>query len=250
MDRIVSLLAVASLSVLLSLATLTNARADEKQAKQILEEVVRAHGGATSLAKLAVSSRTDTGNLYLGGKEVPFVSQVTRSLPDRVRLDMTIDKKINTLIILNSDKAWQREGRSAAAAMGETRRLEFREEAFVWYLATIAPLAQAEFTLDSLPEMMINGELAVGLLVKRKGYADSKMWFTKRNHLLTRIERTATEAGIKVEKEYNYSSHKSFSGLTLPTKESITVNGRKFNDYTISDYKLLEKVDDKTFAKP
>ena len=76
------------------------------------------------------------------------------------------------------------------------------------------------------------------------------MYFRKRNGLLVRIDRRAVEAGLEVNKEYVYSDYKELSGVLLPTKAVVTVNGRKVTEMTISNYTFPAKIDASEFKKP
>src|SRR5262249_36965147 len=94
----------------LFLALPVAARGDDKEVKEVLERAIKAHGGAAVLAKSAQMKRTDSGTQAVLGKQLPFTSQVVRSLPDRVRLQIEIDRSIKTLIVLDGDKAWESQG--------------------------------------------------------------------------------------------------------------------------------------------
>src|SRR5262249_29689439 len=110
------------------------AAANEKEAQAVVERAIKAQGGADALSKALVCKRTDTGKQALAIGETPFVSQVTRSLPERVRLQVELDKRIKTTLVLDGDKGWQREGNAPAAQLPASRVKEWREEAYVWWL--------------------------------------------------------------------------------------------------------------------
>src|SRR5262249_7453098 len=107
------------------------ARGGEKEARALLERAIKAHGGEAALKKARVCKRVDTGTQASGARDIPFVSKVTRSLPGRVRLEIEVDKKIQTVIVLDGDKGWQR-GSGPSAPMTRVRQKEVREEAYVW----------------------------------------------------------------------------------------------------------------------
>lgn len=224
--------------------------ATEKEARVILDRAIKAHGGADALARALLCKRTDSGTQTVVTREVPFVSQVTRSLPDRVRLQIELDKKITTTLVLDGVKGWQTEGDGPASNLGLARIKEMREEAYVWWLTTLTPLTKPGFTLSALPRSTVDGEAMVGIKVVRKGYADTKLYFRERSGLLAKIERRTSEGGTIVDKEYLYSSYKEYSGLTVPTREIVKVNGRKYTEFTSTNYSFPAKLDAGTFTKP
>jgi hypothetical protein len=236
--------------VLTALALAMPVAATEKEARAILEKGIKAHGGAAALEKALVCKRTDTGMQSLGTRDVPFVSQVTRSLPDRVRLQIELDKKINTTLVLDGNKGWQSEGGAAATGLPPSRVRELREEAYVWWLSTLIPITRKGFKLSTVDSIKIDGEPAVGIKVIHKGHADTRLYFLERNGLLARIDRRTAEGGVQVDKEYLYGGYKEISGLTVPTKETVKVNNRKHTEFTISNYSFPGKLGAGAFARP
>jgi hypothetical protein len=233
----------------LLLVLTASVRASEKEARELIERAIKAQGGAAALTKAQQCKRSDAGTQTVLGRDMPFTSQVSRSLPDRVRLQLELDKKVKTTIVLNGLKAWQTEG-AAAVQLLPPRVKELREEAYVWWLTTLVPLTKEGFTLSTVPDIKVDGEPAAGIKVARKGHADTRMYFLKRNGALVKIERRVSEAGLTVDKEYLYSGYKDFNGVKLPTKERVNVNKRKWTEFTISDYSFPSSFDLTTFSKP
>jgi hypothetical protein len=239
--------APAALLALFALAG--TALAGNNEAREIVERAIKAQGGEAALARAQQCTRKDVGTQALLGREVPFVTQVTRSLPDKLRLKIEVDRRFESTIVVDGDKGWQSEG-GPAVQMAPQRLKEVREELYLWWLTTLVPLTRPGFTLSTLPDTKVEGEAAAGVKVVHKGHADTKMYFLKRNGLLAKVERRAPEAGLTVDKEYFYSSYKEHAGVKLPTKEVVKVNGRKWTEFTISDYAFPAKLDAKAFAKP
>ena len=226
------------------------AAGDKEDAKAILDRAIRAHGGAEALAKAAQCTRTDTGTQDIAGKDTSFVSAVTRSLPDRVRVKVELDKRISTTLVLDGNKGWYQEGETPAIPLPAARLKEMREETYAQWLTTLVPLTRPGFTITVLPKVKIESESAVGLLVSRKGNADTKMYFLERNGLLAKVERRVSEGGATVDKEYLFGGFREFDGVTLPTREVVSINGRKYTTVSISGYKFPEKFEAGTFSKP
>jgi hypothetical protein len=238
-------------AVVLTLTVLAApAAANEKEAKAILERAIKAHGGAAALEKASQCKRTDTGTQAVLARDLPFVSKVTRSLPERVRLEIELDKRVSSTLVLDGNRGWQAEAGGPSAPLPAQRVRELREEVYVSWLATLAPIAKPGFTLSTIDKVKIDGEPAVGIRVVRRGYADARLYFLERNGLLAKIERRVSEAGREVEKEYVYSGYKEFDGATLPTKETVKVNREKFTEFTISNYSFPDKLGAGTFARP
>lgn len=238
------------LAVLLLAVLGPAASATEAEARLIVEKAIKAHGGEKALAKTAIAKRTDTGTQAVLTREVPLVSQVSRNLPDRIRLQLEVDRKFSTTLVLNGDKGWQSEGSGPASTLPPGRVRELREEAYVWWLTTLLPLTRPECKLSTVPDIKIDGEPAVGIKVVRKGNADTRLYFLKRNGLLVRIERRTPEGGVDVNKEYSFGGYKEIDGVTIHTRESVKINGRKWTEFTISNYSFPAKIDAAQFSSP
>jgi hypothetical protein len=220
----------------------------EKEAKEILQRAIKAHGGVKALTKAAQMRRRDIGTHTTLTGTLKFSSEIVRSLPDRIR--WTVDTgQIKITSVLNGNKAWESAGGPAVEIL-PARLQELRDEAYVEWLTTLVPLTKTGFTLSSLPKTKVGGEAAVGIKVVRKGSPGVRLYFLESNGLLAKAQREAKEADLKVDKEYLYTVYKEFDGVKLPTKQSVLINGKKFTEFASGDVSFPARLDDKTFAKP
>jgi hypothetical protein len=238
---------VAIVSGMVFLAPTGLGAGDRDKALAVVEQAIKAHGGADALNKAQTRSRTGRGELTLSGN-IPFKAEEIVSLPERCRTVLEATG-VRRVIVLNGDKGWMLSG-GASQEMNKELLSELREEPYVWWLATLTPLQKDEFELTPLPDAKVNGEDASVLKVSHRGHVDVRMFFDKKTGLLVKIARRAREAGISLDKEYAYSDYKEYEGVKLPTKEITTVNGKKLSEVKFADYQLLSKVEDKTFDKP
>ena len=239
-------------TVAAALVLLTAARGyagDREDALAVVEQAVKAHGGADALAKARTAVRSGEGVVYQGGKEAAFTDEMTWDLPGRWRDAVEIQKAIRFTIAVDGDKGWQSVGGTAADA-GPERLRELREEMYVLWLETLTPLTKGGFDLAPLPGAKVNGRAAAGVRASSKGHADAKLYFDARTHLLVKVARAAEEAGLNLDKEYLLDGHKEFDGVTLPTHVVETLDGKKSSELTSASYKFLPKADDSLFAKP
>ncbi len=237
------------LGVALLLLLTVPASAGEKEARELLERAIKARGGAEALTRAQQYKRSESGTRVIAGRDQPFTSQVTCSLPDRIRLQIELTKTLKAVVVLDGEKGWQTLG-SPTIELPPRRVKEIREEAYVWWLTTLVPLTKSGFTLSTIADTKVEGEEAEGIKVVHKDHPDTRMYFLKRNGLLAKIERQASEAGLSVDKEYLYSAYKDFDGVKLYTKEVMKVNGRKETEVTVRECSFPAKLDEGTFAKP
>jgi hypothetical protein len=223
---------------------------EQEDALALVEQAIKAHGGADALTKAQTLVRTGVGSVSVPDKPQPFTDEWTWHLPDQLRFSIEVDKKFRIITVVNGDKGWQNTGGQTMELTGELLR-ERRDEMYVLWLATLTPLKKDDVKLSLLPEIKVNDEPAVGVQAKSKAAPDGiNLYFDKKTHLLVKIQRRARQSGVAVDKEYVYSDHKEFDGVKLPTKLVELINGRKFSEITKATYKLQTKFDDATFAKP
>jgi hypothetical protein len=243
---------VTSLAVLLAVAL--PARADDRAAAlAVVEEAIKAHGGADALGKMRTVVRKSAGRMTVDDKEVLFADESTVQLPERWRVEAELragEQKLHLLQVVNDDKGWQSTG-GAVAELSAERLKELHEDGYARWLTTLLPLTKdPSLRLVPLPEMKVNGEPARGVKVSSKGHADVSLYFDKQSRLLVKMERQALEGGAPVAREETYTGYKEFDGVKLPTKIVQTADGKTLNEITEAAYKFPPKVEETTFAKP
>jgi hypothetical protein len=223
--------------------------ADRAAALAVIEKAVKAQGGADGLTRAAVAGREGKGTVSVPGSEATFTTEEVYNLPmqSRVKID---GNKIRIVQVLNGDRGWKLSAGGGAIEMDRASLTWTQEEAYVWWLATLAPLLKDGFELDVLPATKVNGRPASGVKVTARDRPDVSLYFDTESGLLVKIARRAKEAGVPVDKEYSYSDYKDVDGVKVPGKEVIHINGRKFSEVQYSDYKFLRKPDESAFARP
>jgi hypothetical protein len=222
--------------------------ADRDKALAVVEQAIKAHGGAKALTKAQMRSRTAQGILALAGN-TPFTAEEIVSLPHRSRSELVVGRN-RQVLVLNGDKGWVLPAGGAVQEMTKELLAESREESYVWWLMTLVPLQKKEFELKPLADAKVNDRAAAVVKVSSKGHPDATLFFDKKTGLLVKISRRVTRAGLPIDKEYFYADHKDFDGAKLPVKELRTINGKKEVEVRFTACKLLSKIDDTTFGKP
>jgi hypothetical protein len=219
------------------------------EAREVVDKAIKAHGGAEVLARAALAVRDGKGVVTLFGKDMPFTDEWVLNLPDRVRFELTIEKQDKMIHVLNGTRAWRNQG-GLTEELPRERVDEIREEAYVLWLATVAPLKQDTFTLNALPDATVAGKKASVVKVSSKGHFDALLYFDKDTGLLMQIKRRAREAGLTLEKTYQFSGHKDTDGGKLPDRIIESIGGKKFSEVNSIRYQFLRKPDEQLFAKP
>jgi hypothetical protein len=244
-----TILATAMMCGCLFVTTAPVSAGDREDALAIIDRAVKAHGGADALAKVRTAVRAGEGVLFQGDTKTPFTDELMLNLPNQWRDSVVIDKKVHFAMAVNGEKGWQAVS-GTVTEIGPARLKELREEIYILGLETLAPLQKPGFDLTPLPEIKIADRPAIGVKVSSKGHADAKLYFDNQTHLLMKIERSAQEAGLKLNKEYLFGDYKDFDGVKLPTRQVELLEGKEVMELTSASYKFPSKPDETVFAKP
>jgi hypothetical protein len=238
------------LAIIVVVVLATPCYADERgDALALVNRGITAHGGAEALGRAARLNRVARGVMTLAGNEAPFSDQMLLHLPQRMRLEVDAGRT-RMVLVVDGDKGWQSTG-GAAVPLSAERVVELREELYALWLATLVPLAAEKgLALAPLPETKVNGRPAAGVKVSRKGASDVRLYFDRDTGLLVKMERSAREGGLTLDKEYLFSEHQPFDGVRLPTKQVELLGGKKFAEITSAVYRRLGRVGDDEFGKP
>jgi hypothetical protein len=241
-----------ALPLALAATATIRARADDRQAREVIDQAIRSAGGEYRLLRTQAMTRTAKGVLFFFGQETPFSTQLTIAFPDRLRDRIEVEanrQKTEIVHVLNRDQGWR-------AAHGKTMEMtkseveELKEEAYVLWLTTLVPLRDKEFTLTSLADTKIDNRPAAVLQVARKDHFDAKLFFDKQTNVLAKLERTGRDAGLPVTKEYLFGGHREWNGIRMATRQTTFANGKKTEELTTTSYEFLDRLPDGTFAKP
>jgi hypothetical protein len=227
--------------------------AGPEEARDVIEQAIRAQGGPAALERTARMVRTAKGRLSSFGADSPFTNEIVAELPDRCRwtfhLELKDGQKLRVLLVIDKDKGWRASG-GVAKELGKEELDDLREEAYAAWVSTLLPLRDQRFTLSPLPEADVEGRKAAGVRVSSKARGDVQLYFDKQTHLLLKVARQAREAGLDTLKEYRFSDYKDFDGVKLPTREVDFANGKKIAEVTVTGYQFPKTLDENAFGRP
>ncbi len=219
------------------------------EARAIVESAVKAHGGKAALVKAATFQRTGSGAVHLPGSKQTFTDVIVAQLPDRVRITVELEGGLKVTTVLDGKTGWKGlPGRSVPLPAESVAELQ--EEAYVQWIATLAPLLGDAFTLSPAGEAERNGKKCVGVQVAHKGHHDAYLWFDRESKLLQAIDKETVEGGVKLRKRYQFTDHKDFGGVKVATKLVESLNDRPVTEVTIKEFRALDRVDEESFGRP
>ena len=223
-------------------------RGDEAKAKKLIEQSLKATGGAEKIAKVPASTFKERGTYYGQGDGLPYEGVYSVHLPDKFSMEIQGVFKL----VFNAKQGWTRMGNETKEMTADELAIQ-KGNAYHGWVASLLPLKDKDFKLSYFGIEKIDGKEAEGVSVAREGRSTVTLFFDKQSHLLVKSTATAksTEQGNKeVSEEIWYKDFKAIEGIQSPTKMLIHRDGKKFVESEVFDEVRHEKLDDSLFAKP
>jgi hypothetical protein len=230
------------------------ARADDKEANAILDKAIKALGGEEKLSKAKAFSWKAKGTITFMGSDNEFTSQATAAGLDRYRSEFEGDfggNKVKGLTVLNGDKGYRKFGEMGGEMNEQALATEKRALYLMLAPMTLVPLKGKGFTIEKAGEEKVGDKAAVGLKITGPDKKDFKLFFDKETGLPAKlVAKVAGFMGQDFTQEILYGGFKEFGGIKKATKLEAKRDGEKFMTQEITEFKVLPKVEDKTFAMP
>ncbi len=228
---------------------------DAKDSKAIIDKAIKALGGQEKLTKaLQGSTSKEKGTISFGGSDNEMALESTISGLDHYRAKFTGEfggNKIEGVTVLAGDKGWR-------SFMGQEMEMDkdavANEKRMVYLNALsrlVIPATEKGFKVEAAGEEKVGDKPAVVLKITGPDGKDCKMSFDKETGLpVKQVAKVNNFMGEEVTQETTYSNYKDMSGIKKATKIVIKHNGEKLMEMEATEFKILDKVDPKTFEKP
>jgi beta-lactamase regulating signal transducer with metallopeptidase domain/tetratricopeptide (TPR) repeat protein len=226
-------------------------------ADAIINKGIKALGGEAALAKAkATTSKIKGGNFFSGDYTGEFKIEETTDGLDRMRstFEANFDgNKFTRVTVIDGDKGWFREGEMEVVEL-EGQKLADQKWGTFWQSvpSTLVELRNSKFKIEAVDDEEVDDEPAAGVKVTGPEGKDFTIYFDKKTGLPVKAVADMPDPespGQDYTHETYYSDYKDFGGIKRATKVEITRDGETIVKMELVDFKVLDKVDDKTFAK-
>jgi len=244
------------------------AKDEQAEAEAILDNAIKAVGGQEKLTKLTsfVLKLKRKSTPRPDGAALETAIDISYEFPDRKRTETIREvggTKTTFLQILDGDKGWlSSRGTTREMTVVQTARL--RTEQFAEFPMRQLLLYKGKgYKLTTLGESKVEEKRVVGVKVSSEGNPDTRLFFDKDTGLLLKRESELNRAvpaggGVPaggeepkpVTVEIIYEDYKEAAGVKYPTKTTRFQRGQKVTEDEVTELKVVEKFDEKTFAKP
>ena len=236
------------------MAPVNSARADEQEAKAVLDKAIKAIGGEEVLGKAKVLTWKAKGTITFGDNDNEFTSQTTAQGLDRSRSEFEGEFNGNTVkgvTVIDGDKGWRKFGDDAMELDDDEVAREKRNLYLQIVPVLLVPLKGKGFKVESAAEEKVGDKPASVLKVTGPDGKDFTISFDKESGLPVKTVATVTGfQGEEFTQETTFADYKDFGGIKKATKLESKRDGERFVEAEVTEFKVLEKAEPETFAEP
>ena len=244
----------AALLCMLAFGVSGPARADEQEAKAVIDRAIKASGGEEKLSGVKAYSVKGKGTVVIDGTDIDFTFETTTQGIDKFR--STYEGEIGGVkfagaTVVDGDRAWKKEQEEVRKLDGEKLANEKRGAYLDIAPTLLVPLKGTGFTLESAPEEKLGEKAAAVVRATGPDGKDFTLYFDRDTGLLAKVSaQVADDEGQVDLQETTFEDYKDFAGIKVATRSHIKRSGKRFVDIEVAEFKALDEVEPGTFAEP
>jgi hypothetical protein len=228
-------------------------------ADEIINKSVKALGGEARLAKARATTSKVKGTFVLGDNAFEFTIKQTMDGLDRTQSTFEGDfggNKSTTVTVIDGRKGWIKEGEM------EVRELDGEEVAddkwsrfsqSIDLMLVSLKEKHLKVRTETVSGVTVGHKLAAGVKVTGPDDKYFTIYFDKVTSLPVKVVANMPDPesiGQEFTQETYFSDYKDFGGIKRAKKIEMKRDGETFIKIELLDVKVLDNVDDRTFAKP
>ena len=221
------------------------ARADDPSARAILDKAIKALGGEEKLAKIQAFSWKSKVTFGETGREMD--AEVVYKGLDHMRRAYGVN-----VVVLAGDKGW-RKIRDASRELSDEVIASEKRSVYLQVIPIILlPIKRNDFKYEAAGEGKVGDKPALALKITAPDGKDFTLFFDKETGLpVKEVARLDVPGGRETTAETTFSDYKDFGGIKKATRIEVkTIGFGSGFSQVITDFEVLDKVADSTFAEP
>jgi hypothetical protein len=241
-------------AVMLASGMAITARADDTDPNAILDKAIKALGGEEKLKKAEAISWKSKGTITFNGNDNEIKVHATAKGLDHYRQEMDGEfggEPRKFVVVLGGDKGWRKFGDEPMEMDGDAVANQKRNVYLLVLPVTLVSLKDKAFKLEPAGEAKVDDKPAVGIKVTGPDQKDFTLYFDKESGLPVKlVARVVGFQGNEYTQETTYKNYKDFDGIKKATKVDSKRDGEDFIKSEITEFKVLDQVEPKTFSEP
>jgi hypothetical protein len=244
----------AALAIVFVTTIASLARGDDKDPITVLDKAIKALGGEEKLKKVDSIKWKSKVAITFNGNTNDFTSYATIQGLDHYRSEIEGEfggNPFKGVTVFNGDKGWRRFGENKMDLEGDALANEKRQVYLQVIPSLLVPLKGKGFKLEAAGEEKVDDKPAAGIKVIGPEGKEFKLYFDKESGLPVKlVARVVGFGGEEFTQETTYKDYKDFDGIKKATKADSKRDGEDFVKSEVTEFKVLDKIDPKTFSEP
>jgi hypothetical protein len=244
----------AALAIILVSAAGSPVRADDKDPNAVLDKAIKAVGGEEKLKKIDAINWKTKLIITINGDDNKFASNSTVQGLDHYRSEFDGEfggNPVKGVVVLNGAKGWRKFGDDKMDMDDEALANEKRQLYLQLIPTKLVILKEKGFKLEAAEDQKVGDKPAAGIKVTGPEGKDFTLYFDKESGLPVRLVAKVVGFGNEeFTQDTTYKDYKDFDGIKRATKADSKRDGEDFVRSEVTEFKVLDKVDSKTFAEP
>jgi hypothetical protein len=225
-------------------------QADEKDPTAILDKAIKALGGEEKLKKAEAMTWKGKGTITFNDNERDIKLQATVQGLDHYRGEVESDE-FHGVTVLSGNRGWRKFGENANE-LDEDAVANVKRTVYLQVIpATLVALKGKGFKIEATGEEKVGDKPAVAIKVTPADGKEFTLAFDKQSGLPVKlVARVVGFRGEEYTQETTFADYKDFDGIKKATQSQGKRDGEDFLKTQVLEFKVLDKVDPKTFAEP
>jgi hypothetical protein len=244
----------AALAIVFVLATASLVQADDKDVSAVLDKAIKALGGEEKLKKVDAISWKSKVAITFNDNTNEFTSHATLQGLDHYRAEIEGEfggNPFKGVVVVNGDKGWRKFGDNKMDLDGDALANEKRTVYLQVVPSLLVPLKGKGFKLEAAGDEKVGDKPAAGIKVTGPEGKEFTLYFDKESGLPVKlVAKVIGFGGDEFTQETTYKDYKDFDGIKKATKADSKRDGEDFVKSEVTEFKVLDKVDAKTFSEP
>jgi hypothetical protein len=220
----------------------------------VIDKAIKAVGGEEKLNKTKGIQWTANVKLRFGENDSEGTFAGTSQGLDYARRVFEGEfggNQFRAVTVVAGDKGWRKFGDNQSELDSDALANEKRRLYLNVIPITVVPLKSKGFKLAAAGEEKVGGKPASGVKVTTPDKKDFTLYFDNESGLPVKLVADVMGfQGDEFTQETLFSDYKEMDGIKVATKLEAKRDGEMFQEMKVTEFKVLDKVDPKTFTEP